>query len=386
MIAYNGTWLNNIIVHEAADNGRHENDLSAEELANIKAHYPVGFYTPNAFIRIGLFVLTLVIAFFSYGLLTLMMADFLDKGIAGMIIFFGLITYAALEAIINSKKHYQSGVDDALLWLASGMVLGGICYGLNTSELLACVFAFVISLLATLRYTDSAMSVVTTLSFVGIVFFTCNQIGGVVKAIVPFVLMAVSALLYFGAKKLAKMPSQIHYTQCSKMVEITSLLLLYISGNYFAVRELSDAMFGLNLSPSDTIPFGWLFWLFTFLIPGIYLLFGIRLKDVVLLRVGLILFAAIIFTVRYYHAVMPIEVLMTLGGMLLLTVSYLLIRWLKIPRHGFTSAEIQPSKTELPIQIESLVIAETFAAPATSTNATQFGGGSFGGGGAGGEF
>lgn len=386
MIAYNHTWLDNNIVHTEVEEALHENAVTAAEAANIKFKYPVGFYTPNAFIRIGLFILTVVIAFFSYGLLTLMMADALDKSIAGIVIFYGLITYAALEAIIRSKKHYQSGVDDALLWMAAGMLLGGISYGIDASEQQICTVAFVISLLAMLRFTDRIMSVVATLSLMAIVFFTCANIGGAVKAIVPFVLMALSAFLYFGAKKAAKLPGLTHYTQCLKMVEITALLMLYVSGNYFVVRELSDTMFDLNLTPGDSIPFGWLFWIFTFIIPAIYLFFGIRAKDVVLLRVGLVLFAAIVFTVRYYHTVAPIEVVMTLGGIALLGISYALIRWLKEPRYGFTSEELRPANAEAPIQIESLVIAETFAAPTAAPNATQFGGGSFGGGGAGGEF
>jgi hypothetical protein len=385
MIAYNHTWLDNNIVHAEVEEALHENAVTAAEAADIKFKYPVGFYTPNAFIRIGLFLLTVVIAFFSYFLLTLMMADALDKSIAGIVIFYGLVTYGALEAIVR-KKHYQSGVDDALLWMAAGMLLGGISYGIDASEQQIATAAFVISLLATLRFTDRIMSVVATLSLMAIVFFTCANMGGVVKAIVPFVLMALSAFLYFGAKKAAKLPGLTHYIQCLKMVEITALLMLYVSGNYFVVRELSDSIFDLNLAPGDSIPFGWLFWIFTFIIPAIYLFRGIQAKDGLLLRVGLVLFAAIVFTVRYYHTVAPIEVVMTLGGIALLGISYALIRWLKEPRYGFTSEELRPASAEAPIQIESLVIAETFSAPTAAPTGTQFGGGSFGGGGAGGEF
>jgi hypothetical protein len=66
-----------------------------------------------------------------------------------------------------------------------------------------------------------------------------------------------------------------------------------------------------------------------------------------------------------------------------------LIRYLKTPRHGFTSQEGSSKHLLENLHLESLLIAETFGGPTVvkaPTNDFQFGGGSGGGGGGGGEY
>jgi uncharacterized membrane protein len=104
------------------------------------------------------------------------------------------------------------------------------------------------------------------------------------------------------------------------------------------------------------------------------------------LRIGLILIAAMILTIRYYYSIIPLEVAMTIFGSILLLLSYALIKFLKQPKFGFTYAELNKENNFERLQIESLVIAETLGHQTTPTETTKFGGGSFGGGGAGGEF
>ncbi|MBK6634698.1 MAG: hypothetical protein IPG38_10605 [Chitinophagaceae bacterium] len=163
------------------------------------------------------------------------------------------------------------------------------------------------------------------------------------------------------------------------------LICFYAAANYYVVREMSNSMFNLGLKENESIPFGWLFWIFTILIPLVYILGGVQKKDAVLLRVGLIAVAAIVFTVRYYHTVLPVEIVMLLGGIILITVSYALTKWLVQPKNGFTSAEISKRYIIDKMNIEALVIAETFGSNLPA-NDSKFGGGSFGGGGASGEY
>ena len=61
------------------------------------------------------------------------------------------------------------------------------------------------------------------------------------------------------------------------------------------------------------------------------------------------------------------------------------MKWLHEPVHGFTSREVSLMNELDKLQIESLIIAQTFK-PGTDTGDTKFGGGSFGGGGASGEY
>ena len=148
-------------------------------------------------------------------------------------------------------------------------------------------------------------------------------------------------------------------------------------------------MFNLNLQEGQNIPFAWLFWIFTVSIPLVYIARGIQKKDVVLMRMGLIFIAAIVFTVRYYYHVLPAETAMMLGGLIMIAIAYSLIKYLKEPKYGFTDEEQSNANSFARKQIESLIIAETFGQTKIETNtgnATEFGGGSGGGGGAGGEF
>ncbi|MEO7049719.1 MAG: hypothetical protein ABI091_30730, partial [Ferruginibacter sp.] len=168
-------------------------------------------------------------------------------------------------------------------------------------------------------------------------------------------------------------------------VEITSLITLYAAGNYFVVQQIGDLMFN-SISTSNTLPFGILFWIFTAAIPLVYLFFGIKNKDAILLRVGLLLIAAIIFTIRYYHALMPAEAAMTLGGILMVLIAWVLTRYLHTAKNGFTSIEIDKRNAPGKAQIEALILAQTFSQTHAQNADTKFGGGDFGGGGASGDF
>ncbi len=384
MIAYNNTSLHNERIQEQSTTAFENNFISKEELLAIKNKYPVPFYTPNIFIRIGLFILTLIILSFSFSLFSLLFMSSLENAWKGLMLFFALLTYAALEFMVQTKHHYKSGVDDALLWNFAGMLFGSISLILDAGALTNCVLVFLISFYCSIRFADRFMSVVAFLSLLGILFFLFTDHLGISKAIIPFVLMAASAAVYFLVKNLEKRKSPENYEHCFTMISIASLLSFYAAGNYYVVREVNNAMF--HLSTDGSLPFGWLFWILTVLVPILYIARGIQKKDALFLRVGLFLIAAMIFTIRNYYHIIPHEVFMTITGSVLLILSYGLISYLKQPKYGFTYAELNKENKMGKLQIESLIIAETFGQQTKPTETTKFGGGSFGGGGAGGEF
>ena len=386
MIAYNSLWLRNINTRDQAQEAFHQDYLNKEEYENIKGNYPVGFFTPNLFIRIGLFILTAVILLFGFGLFSLLFLNSIVKAIGGMAIFFAFISYAALEYMVREKKHFRSGVDDALLWISACSFFGGVSYLTNAGELANCTIVFFITLYGSLRFGDKLMSLVLYISLLGIIFFACIKMGASAKQVVPFVMMAISVIVYGLVKKTMGEEIIRLYNNCLQIISIGALLSFYVACNYFVVRELSNALFDLNLAKNESIPFGWLFWIFTFVIPFFYIALGILKKDFVLIRVGLLLVAAIVITVRNYFPIASIEVIMTESGIILLVISYSLTLYLKNPRFGFTKLELAFDDTKGAIQIESLLVAETFASPSVATNGTKFGGGSFGGGGASSDF
>ena len=107
MIAYQSTNIHDILIQEQAEIAVDQNCIEQLEFDNILKTYPSDFYSPNLFIRIGLFMLTLVIASFSFGLLLLLFRDSGDNSISGIAIFFGLVSYAILEYMVQSKNHFQ---------------------------------------------------------------------------------------------------------------------------------------------------------------------------------------------------------------------------------------------------------------------------------------
>ena len=77
---------------------------------------------------------------------------------------------------------------------------------------------------------------------------------------------------------------------------------------------------------------------------------------------------------------------MTVGGLLLTAIAYGLIQYLREPKNGFTYQLGFDKHLLDKMNIEALIIAETFTTTVPAENNTGFGGGSFGGGGASGDF
>jgi hypothetical protein len=145
-------------------------------------------------------------------------------------------------------------------------------------------------------------------------------------------------------------------------------------------------MFNLQLQTGQSIPMGWLFWISTLLIPAWYILYGIKQKDRIFLRVGMLLVAAMLFTIRYYYPVFGIEWWISAAGLLMISTSWFLIRYLRRPRNGFTDRQ-EPGRYQADAsQAESLVLVETFSSTNKPVDGTTFGGGNFGGGGSTGTF
>lgn len=387
MIAYNKEWLTNEDAKTQIENAFAENNISKDEKIAAEAQYPSDFYTPNIFIRIGLALLSLVIIVFSFGLLALLFftsSNESESAIGSICILFGLICYAALEWFVNTKNHYRSGVDDALLWMAPGFVFAGLNFANSIGPLSNSILILLLAFFLTLRFADKLMALVAAIALLAVILFSLLLMGNVVKNILPFALMIASALLYFSSKKLAVIPAAKHYQTCLTVIGIAGLVCIFLSGNYYIVREASVEFFGVQVTDKEGIPFGWVFWILTVGIPLFYIFWGVLKKDIILIRTGLLLVAAMVFTVRYYYDQVAVEKLMIAGGILLTAIAYLLTKYLKEPKAGFTSEA--NSHTKAPGNIEALIIAETLSGPQESQSGTQFGGGSFGGGGASADF
>ena len=387
MIAYNKTWLDNLRYRYEIEHAFFLNAITKEEKENAESMRPVGFYMPNHIIRVGLFILTLIIVSCSLGLLFQLIPSDGVYADSWVIILIGILSYVALEYFVQRKNHYCSGVDDASLWMSWACIVGGLNLMTDLSESGNALLIFVLSGYLFLRFADVLMSLIAVLSLIALIFYQYIRLGTIAQATIPFLLMIITAGIYFFARKISLKEDYRHYRRCFSAAEVIMLFSFYAAANYFIVREMRISMFDFTLKKNESIPFNQLFWFLTAVIPLAYILRGVHLKDRILIRVGLLLVAATVFTVRYYHSVLPLETAMVLGGVLLTVISYVLIKYLSEPKKGFTSKEIPERFSFENSNAEAILIAETFDGnPAPNTSHTSFGGGSFGGGGASGEY
>jgi hypothetical protein len=385
MIAYNHTSLDNLLINEEATDAFYQQLITIEEVNAIHKAYPINHYSPNAFIRVGLFLLTIVIVSMVYGFLLMLEIGGSDKGIGILTFVFSLFLYGALEYIIREKKHYQSGIDDALLWLCIVAFIGAANLIFSPeSPIPQAVLVFIPAFYFLLRFGNAVMGALAFMALVTVVFYSVTSLGNMAKTVMPFLFMAISFFVYRLARNYSNNNRLRHYKKCCTVIEILALIILYAAGNYFVVREVSNSLFDLELKEGESVPFGWIFWILTVLLPAVYIFRGIQKRDVILLRTGLILVAAIIFTIRYYYHVAPIEIAMSIGGAIMIVVAYFITKYLTPPRHGFTHAEPNDPQLAGLLQVESLIVAQTFHHTPTpeADKHFDFGGGSGGGGGA----
>jgi len=386
MIIHNKQCLKNLKLHEQFEDDHNAGCLNDHELKTLKARYYVGFESPGIVMRIGLFILTLIIISFTSGLASLILSDahLIDNFVWPLIL--GAANYVILEKWVKGNYHYGSGVDNALMLTTAGFIVGGFAWMMDTidpahsSFTSISLFAFAVSVYLTLRFADLLMSALSSLSLLAFVFFAWQHLGNFGMATLPFILMLVSGTVYYFSKRVIKQPKAFYYDHCLQVVQVISLLSLYLSGNYYVVNELSNE---LHNTPDAPLPFGFIFWIITTLLPLGYIAWGVITKNTIMLRVGLLLIAGAVYTFRTYYHVMPIEVALSVGGAVLLLVCYAVIKYLKTPQHGFTTAPLKRSSVLDHLNVESIIIGETFSntGAAPTNTSSRFGGGSAGGGG-----
>jgi len=389
MIIYNKEWLDNLRIQETAEKWFRKSFISVLQLNTVKEQFFCGYKHTNLFVRIGLFLFTLILANSSIGLVIL----FLDQSVKSFgiifLVFAGIIWFV-LEKFIKEKKYFRNGIDDMLLYVSLSYFISGICVivfqatdSVNLDNaLLIGIIVLPVLIISAIRFTDTFTSVLAYVCFLLIVFILVHKSGSIGKALMPFVFMIVSLLVYRIITKMKKTGRKHYWQNCFSTVETASLITLYAAGNYFVVRESSALLLDLALQPGDDIPFAIIFYILTLAVPVAYIVTGIRNKDRIILRTGIILCALAFVTYRYYYHFMDAEIAMILAGTFLIAVSWFAIKKLKTPRNGITFKDTGDGPSFM--EAESLVIAQTFGQHAPKKNDIEFGGGSFGGGGAGG--
>lgn len=381
MQAYSSSSLYNKYVNEQASEAFYKQAIGADSYRKILQAHPVNFYTPNYFIRIALGILTIVAVFFSVLLMWLISGASGDAAFFILFIFSAIVCYTGLELFVKSKHYYNAGIDNVLMCLTTVFMLSAFLIEFPNAYISISACMFILCLWLCLRFIDGLMALLSYCALLVFVFFVCSESGETGKAIAPFILMIVSAIVYFIMNTLLNNERLLFYKFSCKAVLLFTLLSFYACGNYFVVNELRKELF----PGSAILIMSWLFWIFTILIPAAYFFYGILKRDMLFMRTGIVLLFATIFTIRYYYTFLPAEIEMLAGGLILIAISWLLIRYLHKPKHGFSFNKNYNNEKHLR-NIEALIIAQAFGKKTTETKTFEFGGGSSGGGGATGNY
>lgn len=387
MIAYNAAWLDALSVKAQAGKWFKKGWLTQAQWQHTQSQFDTGFYTPNFFVRIGLFIFTWILVSSVFGLFGLSIMGVLDSQRASAVtcLLYSGGLFFLLEILIREKKYYQAGIDDALLYIATSLAVSGIY--LLVEPLLSKHFfiLFIVLVLplfvaVTLRYVDRLGAFMTYTSLVALLFLVLEPFA-FTRALIPFACLFFSAISYLLIKKIKTSDELRYWLGCLETGEACSLILFYLSGNYFVVKELGGMLF-----PGYALPFSFLFFTLTAIIPLVYVYTGLRNFDRLLLRLGLIMIALSVFTFKHYFSLGHHEITLTLSGAMMIGVAYSCIRYLKKNTTPYTYQEDITDDSPSLVQAESLLTAQTFGPSVSPEKGFDFGGGKFGGGGSGGSY
>jgi len=95
--------------------------ISKEQFDSIRATYVGKSFSPNIFVRIVLFIFTYVLLSGFIGLVITVTGT--SSKYVYLFLFFGIFFYIFLEILVKVKRLYRSGIDDALLLAAFGLII-----------------------------------------------------------------------------------------------------------------------------------------------------------------------------------------------------------------------------------------------------------------------
>lgn len=401
MRAYNEQWICNREVLEQAERWHRQRLLSDEQIAAVRQAYPVGFRQTNGFIEIGLFLFTTVAILACYLLPASVFAFvFSDqKTYALFNIAFGIGVGVIGQLLINRRLLYRNGIDNAFVATLTGFLAFGFNQFLPNGLSVAAHCLATLPLLGLILwyYGDTLVAFFALTIFYTFVFDSLIKFGWGKDAL-PFVMMGVSLLIHLAIRQIVKRnPKQVYYTDPLNLTQWVSLIVLVASSNYFVVRELNGVLLKPNLIGSGPvvapqISLAGLFWLLTFLVPIIYLWQGLVKKNRqqrsrMLIILGVLGLIAAVMTVHEYTALVPLNVALTVGGLLLIGIAVAGIQYLRQPKHGFTDVPDDDSPNEFLSNAATVVAIQASANTGHGPKDNlQFGEGDFGGAGSEGKY
>lgn len=383
--AYNETWVDDEVNLDTIRTWANQKKLSDDEYQSATKLFPSAFYRPNFFVKIGLFIFSLVAISATWGFLYIFLLEPFTTSqfsFAVVCLCYAAGLFALLEYTIKNNFYYRSGTDNAILYSALSFILVAV-FAFTNFELqnwAYCALTIAVFTPALMRYGDPLVSIGIYVNLIALIFIwiTKYEVG---KTILPFVIMAVSAGVYSLTIRWKNGSKTSYYTDAQEVILTLSLATSYLGGNYFVVRE-GNALLN-DLSTSTQINLSFLFYFFTIAIPAAYMYLGLKQKERKLFIVGLITAVISVVTFLHYFSTIPGEWESTTGGILLILLAVGAIKFLKEAKNNITS---EADDNENPRNFEALIISQIAQSGSGKQDGLNFGAGDFGGGGAGNEY
>ncbi len=387
MIRHDKQLLNDLAFLDEANSLQNAGFISKDQKDLIKKQLPDFKHQKNILVRLGFFLLGSFLYSSICSAISLL-------GLSGEEFFFKICCYifavvgfAGAEFLAN-EKYYGHGLDDAFILGAIFNV--GFAIGITTDgyELIIAVFMAIAAFVMYRRYLHLPSLLIFCLASSAVLFYGLFEFGAIGKTILPFVAMLFSAGFYFFTKKSIDNLNEHYYYNGLLLGNSFCLILFYLSCNYLVVRELSVMLLGNEVLPGKDIPFAYFFYAFTLIVPVLYLVQALKSKDRIMLWISFLAISFSIYTIRFYHSVLPIEVALTLGGVVLFSIAYFSIKKLKEKESGLTFKPDRINNSNALLNAEALIVASAFGMkPEVKTESPmEFGGGGFSGGGSDGSF
>lgn len=379
--AYNEIWVDNLSKQGVVSRWQKQGKLSQEESRLAFSLFPAPVYQPNFFVKLGLFMFSIVAISGTWGFLYIFMLEPSTTsnaafGLACLI--YAVLLLFLLEVAIRKNNYYRSGPDNALLYAALSFVFVAIVIvtDFNLPNWIYCFLTILLFIPALIRYGDPIVGIGVFVNLIAVwyIWMTNIEFG---KTILPFVMMAVSALVYYAINYWKASAKTLYYADAQEVILTLTLTTFYLGGNYAVVREGNAILHDLQTSVQINLAF--LFYFFTVAIPVVYVVFGLQRHDRKLFVVGLVSAGISVLTFLHYFSTIPGEWESTIGGILLVFLVIAAIKFLKEPKNNITS---ETDDNENLSNLEALVVSQIAQSSNQNHEGLDFGGGDFGGGGA----
>lgn len=385
MIAFNKELTENTFLLDESKKLRKASFISGEQLSFIKTELPILKSQNNILIRIGFFILGCLLFSSISGVIILFTSSFLGSHYEVILFLYTFIGIIVSE-LLSKKKFHNYGLDDAFILGFQGCFCGAIGVAFD-SPLAAFIAMSIMGIIACVRYINTISILYCLVGVTATICYTVIVLKVIEKLFLPFILLATATGMYLVFTKLKKNAGIYFYFNAIQILQGFSLLLGYFSMNYLVVRQLSEKLMGFKITNEKDIPFAFLFYLFTFLMPILYTIFSLFTKNRIMLIIGFLTFAFSIYTIRHYCSIINIELALIYGGIALFVITYFVIHRIKNNERGITFKPDRGTNIDVLTNVEAVITAtQVDLKPIENESKMPFGGGKFSGGGSQGTF